>query len=203
MNLPNKLTLGRIIIIPFFVFFLVYDVFDSPTLSRVISASLFIIASITDFIDGYIARSRGLVTNLGKFLDPIADKVLVASAFILLLAAKDDIFGELGRYLEIVYIGVAVSVCLIMARELIISAFRQIAATNGIVMAAEKLGKYKTATQDACIFFLIFAGSFSGTFGRVVLAIGLVLFAAATILTVISGVSYVWKYRIVLKDSEK
>jgi phosphatidylglycerophosphate synthase len=70
-------------------------------------------------------------------------------------------------------------------------------------MAAEKLGKYKTATQDACIFFLIFAGSFSGTFGRVVLAIGLVLFAAATILTVVSGVSYVWKYRIVLKDSEK
>ena len=200
MNLPNKISLARIAMIP--VFILVFFLKAIPY-NYVIAAVIFLLAAATDFIDGYIARSRGLVTNLGKFLDPIADKVLVASAFILLLAAKDDIFGELGRYLEIVYIGVAVSVCLIMARELIISAFRQIAATNGIVMAAEKLGKYKTATQDACIFFLIFAGSFSGTFGRVVLAIGLVLFAAATILTVISGVSYVWKYRVVLKDSEK
>ena len=144
-----------------------------------------------------------MVTNLGKFLDPIADKVLVASAFILLLAAKEDIFGELGRFLEIVYIGVAICVCLILARELIISAFRQIAATNGIVMAAEKLGKYKTATQDACIFFMIFAGSFSGTFGRIILGTGLVLFAAATVLTVLSGLTYVWKYRVVLKDTEK
>ena len=80
MNLPNKLTLGRIIIIPFFVFFLVYDVFDSATISRVISATLFIIASVTDFLDGYLARSRNLVTDFGKFMDPLADKFLILGA---------------------------------------------------------------------------------------------------------------------------
>ncbi|MBE5753487.1 MAG: CDP-diacylglycerol--glycerol-3-phosphate 3-phosphatidyltransferase [Clostridiales bacterium] len=200
MNLPNKISLVRIAMIPVFV--LVFFLKALPY-NYVIAAVIFLVAAATDFVDGRIARSRGLVTNLGKFLDPIADKVLVASAFILLLAAKEDIFGELGRFLEIVYIGVAVCVCLILARELIISAFRQIAATNGIVMAAEKLGKYKTATQDACIFFMILAGSFSGTFGRIILGTGLVLFAAATVLTVLSGVTYVWKYRVVLKDTEK
>ena len=200
MNLPNKISLTRICMIPVFV--LVFFLKAIP-FNYAIAAAIFLIAAATDFIDGHIARSRGLVTNLGKFLDPIADKVLVATAFVLLLAAKEDIFGSLGGLTDGIYVAVAVCVCVILARELIISAFRQIAATSGLVMAAEKLGKYKTATQDACIFFILFSGSFAGMFGTVVLWIGLAMFAAASVLTILSGVSYVWKYRAILKDTEK
>lgn len=200
MNLPNKISLARICMIPVFV--LVFFLKAIP-FNYAIAAVIFLIAAATDFVDGRIARSRGLVTNLGKFLDPIADKVLVATAFVLLLAAKEDIFGALGGLTDGIYVTVAVCVCVILARELIISAFRQIAATSGLVMAAEKLGKYKTAAQDACIFFILFSGSFAGTFGFVVLWVGLATFAAASVLTIISGVSYVWKYRVILKDTEK
>lgn len=198
MNLPNKISIARICLIPVFVLFFFLNV----PFHYGISAIIFVVAAATDFIDGRIARSRNLVTNLGKFLDPIADKVLVASAFILLLTAKQDIFGVLGGLTDAIYIIVAICVCIILARELIISAFRQIAAANGIIMAAEKLGKYKTATQDACIFVLILSGSFTGTFGLITLWIGLGLFAVATVLTIVSGFSYVLKNKQVLKDSE-
>ena len=199
MNLPNKISIVRICMIPVFVLFFYLDF----PYHHAVAAGVFALAALTDALDGYIARSRNLVTNLGKFLDPIADKVLVATAFVLLLAAKEDIFGSLGGLTDGIYVAVAVCVCVILARELIISAFRQIAATSGLVMAAEKLGKYKTATQDACIFFILFSGSFAGTFGTVMLWIGLIMFAAASVLTILSGVSYVWKYRAILKDTEK
>jgi len=199
MNLPNKISLARICMIPIFVlvFFL-----DMIPFNYGISAIIFVIAALTDFVDGHIARSRGLVTNLGKFLDPIADKVLVATAFVLLLAAKESIFGPLGALTDCVYITVAICVCIILARELIISAFRQIAATSGFVMAAEKLGKYKTATQDACLFIILLSASLEGTFGLVMLWIGLAFFAVASVLTVLSGVTYVWKYREILKNTD-
>ena len=195
MNLPNKISLIRIFLIPVFVlmFFLNF------TGHYFVAAAIFAVAAITDFIDGHIARSRNLVTNLGKFLDPIADKVLVATAFILLLTVKEDIFAKFGVATDAVYIAVSIFVCLILARELIISAFRQIAAASGIVLAAEKLGKYKTAFQDFCITVLIAAGGFSGTFGVIVAYVGLALFAVAAVLTVISGVSYVIKNKQVLK----
>ena len=167
----------------------------------VICAGIFVIASLTDFLDGYIARKYKLVTNLGKFLDPIADKVLVATAFILMLTAKSNLFGVFGNMGEIIYLCVAVSVCLILARELIISAFRQIAAANGVVLAAEKLGKYKTVFQDASIIVLIVSANITGTAGAVVAWVGLGLFAVATILTVVSGVSYVVKNKQVLADA--
>ena len=167
-----------------------------------IAGVIFLIAALTDFVDGRIARSRNLVTNLGKFLDPIADKVLVATAFMLLLAAKEDIFGKLGSSTNGIYIAVAICVCVIMARELIISAFRQIAAANGIIMAAEKLGKYKTATQDTCIFIILTSGSIAGMAGLIILWVGLAFFVAATILTIVSGISYVVKNKQVLKDKE-
>lgn len=199
MNLPNKISLTRICMIPVFV--LVFFLKTIPY-NYLIAGVIFLIAALTDFVDGYIARSRNLVTNLGKFLDPIADKVLVATAFILLLAAKEDIFCKLGNSVDGIYATVAISVCVIMARELIISAFRQIAAANGIIMAAEKLGKYKTATQDACIFILLVSASIPGMTGLIVLWIGLLLFAVATILTIISGISYVVKNKQVLKDKE-
>lgn len=146
MNLPNKISVVRICMIPVFVLFFFLDVIP---FNHIIVAVIFALAALTDALDGHIARSRNLVTNLGKFLDPIADKVLVATAFILMLT-EYSIFGLWGNW---IYIAASVCICVILARELIISAFRQIAASAGIVLAAEKLGKYKTTFQDGCIFF--------------------------------------------------
>ena len=198
MNLPNKISLTRIFMIPVFV--LIF--FLSPLPFRFgIAAILFALAACTDFIDGHIARSRGLVTNLGKFLDPIADKVLVSTAMLLLLTMQNSLFSKLPNAEYALYVATAVCICVIMARELIISAFRQIAAARGLVLAAEKLGKYKTTFQDISIFILILAADIPNMAGKVVFCIGLVLFAVATILTVWSGISYVVKNKHVLKDA--
>ncbi len=194
MNLPNKISVVRICMIPVFVLFFFLDVIP---FNHIIVAVIFALAALTDALDGHIARSRNLVTNLGKFLDPIADKVLVATAFILMLT-EYSIFGLWGNW---IYIAASVCICVILARELIISAFRQIAASAGIVLAAEKLGKYKTTFQDGCIFFLLLSVDFSGTAGQVINMIGLVLFAVATVLTIWSGISYVVKNKAVLKDT--
>ena len=194
MNLPNKISVVRICMIPVFVLFFFLDVIP---FNHIIAAVIFALAALTDALDGHIARSRNLVTNLGKFLDPIADKVLVATAFILMLT-EYSIFGLWGNW---IYIAASVCICVILARELIISAFRQIAASEGIVLAAEKLGKYKTTFQDGCIFFLLLSVDFSGTAGQVINMIGLVLFAVATVLTIWSGISYVVKNKAVLKDT--
>ena len=206
MNLPNKITLSRIFMIPIFVLLFFLDVVP---FHYGIAAIIFALAACTDFIDGYIARKYKLVTNLGKFLDPIADKVLVSTAMILMLVMKDGIFQTLGGAANGVYIATAVCICVIMARELIISAFRQIAAVNGVVMAADKLGKFKTIFQDIAIFVIILAGGisellpveFAVPWDMYVLIAGLGLFAVATILTIVSGVSYVVKNRKVLKDA--
>ena len=206
MNLPNKITLSRIFMIPVFVLFFFLDVVP---FHYGIAAIIFAVAACTDFIDGHIARKYKLVTNLGKFLDPIADKVLVSTAMLLMLVMKDGVFLCLGDAASWVYIATAVCICIIMARELIISAFRQIAAVNGVVMAADKLGKFKTIFQDVAIFVIILAGGINellplksvGTWDMYVLVGGLGLFAVATILTVWSGVSYVVKNKKVLKDA--
>ena len=199
MNLPNKITLSRICMIPVFVAIFFLTVIPG---NYIIAAIIFAIAACTDFVDGHIARSRGLVTNLGKFLDPIADKVLVSTAMLLLLTMKETLFVSLGAVADIVYVVATVCICIIMARELIISAFRQIAAANGIVMAAEKLGKYKTACQDVAICILIFAAGITGVAGVVIAWVGFGLFAVATVLTVWSGVSYVVKNKQVLQDKK-
>lgn len=201
MNLPNKISLIRICMIPVFVLFFFLDgVFP---FAQGVAATLFVLAACTDFIDGYIARSRGLVTNLGKFLDPIADKVLVSTAMLLLLTMKEKLFVGLGEW---VYVLLAICVCLIMARELIISAFRQIAAANGVIMAADKLGKYKTIFQDIAMAVLLFAGGFADFFKEGILwheyltILGMALFVFATVLTVWSGITYVLNNKEVLKD---
>ena len=197
MNLPNKITLTRIFMIPVFVLIFFLD-FKFHFLT---AAILFAVASCTDFIDGHIARSRGLVTNLGKFLDPIADKVLVSTAMLLLLTMQGSLFWILGTAAKATYIATAICICVIMARELIISAFRQIAAARGLVLAAEKLGKYKTTFQDVSLFVLILAADIAGKAGLIVAYVGFGLFAVATVLTVWSGISYVVKNRQVLKDN--
>ncbi|MBR2023913.1 MAG: CDP-diacylglycerol--glycerol-3-phosphate 3-phosphatidyltransferase [Clostridia bacterium] len=198
MNLPNKISLTRILMIPFFVTAFFLD--GVLPYNYLISAVIFAVAACTDFVDGYIARSRNLITNIGKFLDSIADKVLVATAMIVVLATKDTLFTVFGDGANVAYIVTCVCICIILAREFIISAFRQIAAANGLVMAAEKLGKYKAACQDVALFMMLFAIDFTGTFGTVVAYIGFGLFAVATVLTIVSGVSYVAKNKNVLKE---
>ena len=195
MNLPNKLSLIRIFMIPVFVLFFFLNALPY---NEVYAAAIFAVAAITDLLDGHIARKYGLVTNLGKFLDPIADKVLVSTAFVLMLT-NYEIFGAFGYGF---YVAGAVCVCLILARELIISAFRQIAAVNGVVLAADMLGKFKTNFQDYCVVVLIASAAFTGTAQTVLNIIGLVLFVIAVILTVISGISYIVKNPDVLKTQK-
>ena len=202
MNLPNKISLTRICLIPVFVAVFFLD--GVLPFNYGIAAIIFAVAALTDFVDGKIARKYNLVTNLGKFLDPIADKVLISIAMVLLLTLKGGFYGWMNVSATFLYVTTAVCVCVIMARELIISAFRQIAAVSGLVMAADKLGKYKAACQDVAVFFLILATDIfvaSVGVGRVIAWIGFALFAIATVLTIISGISYVVKNKHVLKEN--
>lgn len=199
MNLPNKITLSRIFLIPVFavVFFLSvipYNYF--------IACMIFIIASCTDFIDGHIARKRNLVTNLGKFLDPIADKVLVSTALILLLVRPETLNVLWQGDWVMIYAGVCVAV--ILARELIVSGFRMVAASTGLVLAADKIGKVKTTFQDIAIAMLLAGVDFFGLIkvGEVFNGIGIVALGIATVLTIWSGTAYVVKNRAVFSQSK-
>ena len=198
MNLPNKITLSRICLIPVFavVFFL-----DMIPYNYFIAGVIFTVAACTDFIDGHIARSRGLVTNLGKFLDPIADKVLVAAAFIFLLVRQGTLTVLWPGDWVLVYAGVCVAV--ILARELIVSGFRMVAASAGLVLAADKVGKVKTTFQDISIAMLLFGADFFGIAlaSRILNGIGIVSLGVATALTIWSGVSYIVRNRAVFKES--
>lgn len=198
MNLPNKITLSRICLIPVFavVFFL-----DMIPYNYFIAGVIFTVAACTDFIDGHIARSRGLVTNLGKFLDPIADKVLVAAAFIFLLVRHGTLTVLWQGDWVLVYAGVCVAV--ILARELIVSGFRMVAASAGLVLAADKVGKVKTTFQDISIAMLLFGADFFGIAlaSRILNGIGIVSLGVATALTIWSGVSYMVRNRAVFKES--
>lgn len=209
MNLPNKITLTRIFMIPVFVLFFYLDVMNGW--NYLVAAIIFVLAAATDALDGHIARSRGLVTNLGKFLDPIADKVLVSTALILLLTRikSFSLFALLfdGQYtLALTYsmeIVSGVCVALILARELIVSGFRMIAAERKIVIAADKMGKIKTVFQDVAITFLLVSMAFCEiVFGQIVALIGVVCFIACTVLTVLSGVNYIVANKSVLSDKK-
>ena len=170
MNLPNKLTTLRVIMIPFFVFFMLTDVGGSA--NKWIALALFVVASLTDFLDGKIARKYNLVTNFGKFMDPLADKLLVCSALICL--------QDLDRVPAWVVI-------VIIAREFIISGFRLVASDNGIVIAASYWGKFKTTFQMLMIIVMIM--NLRGVFDMV----GTVLMWIALALTIISLVDYIAK----------
>ena len=176
MNLPNKLTTLRVIMIPFFVFFLLWQNGENRTF-RMIALALFIIASLTDLLDGKIARKYNLVTNFGKFMDPLADKLLVCSALICLIE-----LNALPAWMVIV----------IISREFIISGFRLVASDNGIVIAASWWGKSKTISQMVMIILMI--ADFGGVFGT----LETILLYVAVILTVVSMIDYIWKNRQVL-----
>lgn len=197
MNLPNKITLTRIMLIPVFVLFFYLDEVPYHLL---IAAAVFAIAASTDFLDGHIARSRNLVTSMGKFLDPIADKVLNSTAFILLLT-RPDIFCETGTW-GFAFAGVCVA--LIMARDLIIDGFRLVAVEKHTVIAADKLGKFKTVMQDLVIGYLLIASAFLYDLdAKVLCVIAIVLLGVTMLLTVVSGANYIVRNRQVLKEEEK
>lgn len=198
MNLPNRLTLSRVIMIPVFVLF-----FYLPFKGHFFVAwAVFGVASFTDFLDGRIARKQNLVTNFGKFMDPIADKVLVLTAFIVFLTKPEEIFTKnLGDWATIV---AGCGVSLIAAREIIVSGFRLVAADSGFVIAADIFGKYKTVAQDFAIVFLLVSLSFYEVTTVSFLTlwmnyIGLAFFALSVVLTVISGANYLIKNAEVLK----
>ena len=197
MNLPNKLTLSRVLMIPIFLLFF-YFVF---TAHYFIALAVFGIASLTDLLDGMIARKYGLVTNLGKFLDPIADKVLVLSAYVVFLTVPEVFFYGLGEW---VLIAAGCGVALILAREIIVSGFRMVAASSNVVIAADIIGKYKTVTQDICIIFLLIGAGVSELTGHIVGEIinyiGISFFICSVILTVASGINYIVKNIQVLKQ---
>ena len=177
MNLPNKLTVLRVIMVPFFVAFMLIPSLGGVA-NKYIALALFCIASFTDFLDGYIARRDNLVTNFGKFMDPLADKLLVCSALICLSSS-----GKLATWI----------VLIIIAREFIISGFRLVASDNGIVIAASYWGKFKTVSHMTMIIMLIldFQNPIYQFASGVVTGIGLAL-------TVVSLADYVWKNRQVL-----
>lgn len=180
MNLPNKLTVARVIMIPVFILFMYLDNWG---FEEYIALGVFILASLTDLLDGKIARKYNLVTNFGKFMDPLADKLLVCSALIALVD-----LNRIDGWIVIV----------IIAREFVISGFRLVAADNGIVIAASYWGKFKTTFQMIMIGFLIV--NLDVPYMNI---INLVLIYVALALTIISLIDYLVKNIKVFSDGQK
>ncbi|ARK22775.1 CDP-diacylglycerol--glycerol-3-phosphate 3-phosphatidyltransferase [Sporosarcina sp. P26b] len=191
MNLPNKITLSRVFMIPIFILFLAVDFgwgmirlggVEMPV-EHLVGAIIFIVASTTDWLDGYLARKNNLVTNMGKFLDPLADKLLVSAAFILLV--------EMGT-------APAWIVIIIISREFAVTGLRLILAGGGEVVAANQLGKIKTVAQLLAISFLLLHNIFFEALG---IPFGTIMLYIALVFTVWSGVDYFVKNRKILVES--
>ena len=192
MNLPNKITISRIFLIPIFIIILSIPVdwgewnigTTSLPVTHFVGGIIFLIASFTDWLDGYYARKYNLITNMGKFLDPLADKLLVSAAFILLVE------------LDLVAAWIVIA---IISREFAVTGFRLVAAGEGVVLAASNMGKLKTVSQILAIAFLLlhnFPFSYLG------IPIDIITIYIALILTVWSGVDYFMKNWHVLRDSK-
>lgn len=181
MNLPNKLTILRVAMIPIFIVFMFWE---SIPYSNWIAGAIFILACITDFFDGYLARKYNLITTFGKFMDPLADKLLVCAALICFVA---DTSCPLPAWVVII----------IISREFIISGFRFVAAERGIVIAASYWAKIKTTVQMIMSIVLIFDINH-----QVVYVVEWILIYAAMILTVVSLIEYLYKNREVLKEGK-
>ncbi len=177
MNLPNKLTIYRVILIPFFIIFLLIPI---TSYDKWIALAIFIVASLTDLLDGKIARKYNLVTNFGKFMDPLADKLLVCSALICLIE-----LNKIPSWMVII----------IIAREFIISGFRLVAADNGVVIAASYWGKFKTTFQMVAVCLLIADLEMLNVITQIILWI-------AVVLTVVSLIDYLIKNKNVMKESK-
>lgn len=184
MNLPNKLTMFRVILIPFFVVFMLCEI---TTVDKWIALAIFIIASLTDLLDGKIARKYNLVTNFGKFMDPLADKILTTAAFLCLMET-----GRITWY-------ASVAVMLILAREFMVSGLRMLASTEGKVIAASMFGKIKTVAQMIVIIAAILLMNEKWFIQGPAILVTNILVWISTIFTVLSGVDYIWKNRSVFK----
>ena len=189
MNLPNKLTLSRVILVPVFVVLLMCPFVPFGNLWALL---VFAVASVTDLLDGKIARKYNLVTNFGKFMDPLADKLLVCSALICLISAG-SVSIHVPTWIVLIIIG----------REFIISGFRLVASDNGLVIAANMWGKVKTAVTMVMICFVVAdLGNLFGisSFANIYYWFCQVLIYASLLLTVISLVVYLYDNRSVIKD---
>lgn len=177
MNLPNKLTILRALLVPVFVFFMLFPA-ENDLLFRLIAEVIFCLASFTDFLDGYIARKRKLVTNFGKFMDPLADKLLVCAALICMIPLS---------YLPAWY------VIILISREFIISGFRLIAVEQNLVIAASYFGKFKTVSQMLMIILLILQVPALSLVTEILVYLSLAL-------TIISLMDYLYKNRRILEE---
>lgn len=204
MNLPNKLTLGRMLAIPLIIIVSLITYFDTitifgqgdifVTLKDLIILIIFVIASFTDFLDGHIARKYNLITNFGKFMDPLADKLLVLSAMIVLL--------ENGRFI-VFGISLGFVVTIILAREFMVTGMRLLAVDNNVVIAASKLGKLKTVSQMFMIIILLLNGypfALLSDFARDLTLT--VVISIAGLLTLISGIDYFVKNKELITKSK-
>ena len=184
MNLPNKLTIARVCMIPVFVVLALIPDFWA----QACAAAVFAVASFTDYLDGHIARKQGIVTNFGKFMDPIADKLLVMSAFVVLVGQ-----GRMPSWACIIVLG----------REFVISGFRLVAADAGRVIAAGPLGKIKTVTQMAAVLLLLLLSPVTGEplLGNAGKVVADVVMYISTFFSLISCVDYIARNRDCLKEN--
>lgn len=193
LNLPTKLTVLRLLLIPFCMAAIIAPVFPGDVIWRIVAVAIFALTSITDMLDGMIARKYNLVTTLGKFLDPLADKMLIIGVLIsvMLRYSEDKTFCTV--------LGIALFV--IVLREMSVTLLRMMAASkDGIVIAAAWLGKCKTVTQMAAVIvMLVEPVSFNSQYTH--LALSYILIAAMTFMTVWSGISYFKAYLPVLKEA--
>ena len=196
MNLPNKITLARIFLIPVFMVVLMCGEYAGWAYAPYAGAFVFALASLTDGIDGHIARSRGLVTDFGKFLDPLADKVVIVVMLFLIVLFRDGL--SMGGVYPHNALVIAILSGIILSRELMIGVFRSIAASRGLVLAADIYGKVKTVMLDIGVTLLMIAGVH-----YIIGWIGTIVFYIGAILAVYSGFNYVFKNKQVLKQDDE
>lgn len=194
LNTPNKLTIFRIILIPFFMVFLLYPIFgeSGEIWCRIISAFIFIVASVTDFLDGHLARKNGQVTNFGKFMDPLADKFLIFGAVVAILASDFAVADSTFISREILYQTFLWAGIIVIFRELAVTSMRLVVNNaSGIVVSASMLGKIKTNTQIVCVCCMILEPILLPFLGNLLSFIACIVM---TVFTLWSGFSYLKAY---------
>ncbi len=218
LNLPNKITLIRICTIPVFMFFIIFPVIETEWLWRIIATVLFAAIALTDMLDGKIARKRGLVTDFGKFLDPLADKMLIFGALLALvmrcaldawvwdlqnLTLQDLLKGDTVQEAKIFVYVLTVAAFIVIFREMAVTSLRLLASNStGVVIAAAWAGKVKTTTQILAVCMVLLEGAFCDIFEVNTHFIGsYVAVAAMVVMTLYSGWGYFKAYWPMLKES--